>query len=662
MAIIHKDPRLQADEPEEAIGPRKLGFIRKFSQNRMGVVGFILLVVIVFVAIFAKQVSPYDPYEIIEVTRDDVLAPPSPEHLLGQDAAGKDVLSSVIHGARISLTVGISAALIIVIVGGILGMLAGYFGGLVDTVIMRVVDVILVIPQLPLMLVIIAVAGRGIVNIILVIGLLSWSYMARIVRAQVLTIKERTFILRVRSIGVGHFKIMVKHILPQVVPVIFAEATLDVSFAIISESTLSFLGLGDPTLISWGMMLNQAFLRGAVTLGAWWYLLPPGFALAWVTLGFTFLGNALQEIVNPRLKTHHLFDERKIVRPLELAGRRMSTLMKPSTTKAEKDDISTKPLLSVHGLTVEYQTDAGNFRAVEDLTFNLEQGKSMGLVGESGCGKTTAMLALMRLLPEVGRILGGSVKFKNTDILRVPVREIQNFRWNNMSMIFQGAMNALNPTRTVGSQIKEAMQIHDWGSKQNIQKEVGRLLDLVGISPDRASQYPHEYSGGMRQRAMIAMALACHPDIVIADEPTTALDVMIQAQILDLLQDLQRELNLSIIIVTHDLGMVAELCDDVVVMYGGWLVEHASADIIFNNPRHPYTQRLLDAFPDIENPGDKLASIPGAPPSLGDLPKGCRYHPRCHKAVDRCAIETPGLFEISPGHVLRCLRVESNEI
>jgi len=628
----------------------------------MGVVGLVMLLVIIFVAIFTKQISPYDPYEIIDVTRDDVLAPPSPEHLLGQDGAGKDVLSSVIHGARISLTVGICAALIIVIVGGVLGMLAGYFGGPVDTIIMRVVDVILVIPQLPLMLVIIAVAGRGIVNIILVIGLLSWSYMARIVRAQVLTIKERTFILRVRSLGVGHLKIMVKHILPQVAPMIFAEATLDISFAIISESTLSFLGLGDPTLISWGMMLNQAFLRGAITLGAWWYLIPPGLALAWVTLGSTFLANAFQEIVNPRLKTHHLFDEGKIVRPLELLDKRMSRMVQPSTTKVEQVDIPPKTLLCVRDLTVEYQTEAGNFRAVENLTFNLEKGKSMGLVGESGCGKTTAMLAVLRLLPEVGRIIDGSVRFRDTDILRVSVGDIQNYRWNNMSMIFQGAMNALNPTRTVGSQIKEAMQIHDWGSKLNIQEEVGRLLDLVGISPDRASQYPHEYSGGMRQRAMIAMAIACRPDIVIADEPTTALDVMIQAQILDLLQDLQRELNLSIIMVTHDLGMVAELCDDVVVMYGGWLVEHASVDVIFNNPRHPYTQRLLGAFPDIENPGDELASIPGAPPSLANLPKGCRYHPRCHKAVDRCAIETPNLYEISPGHVLRCLRVESDEI
>lgn len=308
-------------EPEEKVITKRPGKFKAFFRNPMGVVGSFMLASIILLAIFAPFVAPYDPYEPVAADTSDVLAPPSPGHLLGQDDAGKDVLSSVIYGARISLMVGFSAALIILIVGSVLGMLAGYFGGRVDLFIMRFVDVILVIPQLPLMLVIIAILGRGIVNIILVIGLLSWSYMARIIRAQVMSVKERTYILRARAIGVGHIKIMVRHILPQIVPMMFAELILTVSHAIISESTLSFLGLGDPTLVSWGSMLNRAFIRGAVTRGAWWFLVPPGLSLAWVALGFNFLGNALQEIINPRLKTHHLFNERKIVSLLGVRGR-----------------------------------------------------------------------------------------------------------------------------------------------------------------------------------------------------------------------------------------------------------------------------------------------------------------------------------------------------
>jgi len=319
-------------------------------------------------------------------------------------------------------------------------------------------------------------------------------------------------------------------------------------------------------------------------------------------------------------------------------------------------------LLEVRGLTVEYQTEQGNFRAVEDLSFQLEPGKTLGLVGESGCGKTTSMLAIMRLLPEAGRILAGEVRFNGKDLMRIPVSEMRSYRWRNISMIFQGAMNALNPTRTIESQIAEVMQVHDYGSTHDIKTEVRSLLEMVGISPDLATRYPHEYSGGMRQRAMIAMALSCRPEIIIADEPTTALDVMIQAQILDLLQHLQEHMDIAVILVTHDLGVVAEICDDVVVMYGGWLAEYSSSDVIYNNPRHPYTQRLLEAFPDIQKPGAELASIPGQPPPLNNPPRGCRFEPRCHQAVESCAKETPQIYQVAPGHVLRCLRVEDNEI
>jgi len=296
----------------------KSSFWGTFIRKRSGVTGTIMLLSIILMAVFAPWIAPYDPYEPISATSEDVLAPPSREHPLGQDEVGRDVLSSVIYGARISLLVGFAASLITILLGCTIGLISGYAGGQWDIILMRITDGILVIPTLPLMLVIIAVAGRGIGYIILVIGLLTWPYTARVVRAQVLSVKERQFVMRANAIGVSHFGIVVVHILPQVLPVIFASATLDISYAIISEASLSFLGLGDPSLISWGSMLNRAFMRGAVSSKAWWYLIPPGFLLAWVTLGLNLVSNTVQEIVNPRLRTHHLFDERKI---LSLLGR-----------------------------------------------------------------------------------------------------------------------------------------------------------------------------------------------------------------------------------------------------------------------------------------------------------------------------------------------------
>ena len=313
-------------------------------------------------------------------------------------------------------------------------------------------------------------------------------------------------------------------------------------------------------------------------------------------------------------------------------------------------------LLEVRNLTVEYHAGGRVYRAVEELNFTLDQGGSLGIVGESGCGKTTAMLALMRLLPDAGRIVEGEVLLDGTDLLRVSAAEMRDYRWGQISMVFQGAMNALNPVRTVGSQIAEALRRHHTVPNEQVGGEVGRLLELVGVSPSRSGEYPHQYSGGMRQRAMIAMALACRPKVVIADEPTTALDVMVQAQILELLQALQRELNLAVIMVTHDLGVVAELCEEVLVMYGGRMAEYASADVIYNEAAHPYTRRLLRAFPDIEDPRAELASIPGHPPPLDDLPPGCRFEPRCGLALDDCRRARCEPVEVTPGHWVTCLR------
>jgi peptide/nickel transport system ATP-binding protein len=292
----------------------------------------------------------------------------------------------------------------------------------------------------------------------------------------------------------------------------------------------------------------------------------------------------------------------------------------------------------------------------------LREGEMMGLVGESGCGKTTLMLGLLRLLPSAGQIVNGQVWFGDTELTALTEQEMEDVRWKGISIVFQGAMNALNPVRTVGEQIEEAIVKHNSIMPRSVlENRVSELLDLVGISPEHKNHYPHQYSGGMRQRAMIAMALACTPQVVIADEPTTALDVMIQAQVLELLDNLRHKLGLSIIFVTHDLGVVAEMCDSVLVMYGGVTAEYSDVDTVYNTPKHPYTQELLKAFPDLSHPERRLASIPGYPPRLDDLPAGCRFAPRCPLASDRCQIEAPIIHRIGAKHFASCHLVEDGQ-
>jgi peptide/nickel transport system permease protein len=285
---------------------------KTLRKKPMAIVGLLMLAIVVFIAIFAPFLAPYDPEVRVDVVPDDILAPPDSEHLLGRDDAGKDVLSLLIYGARVSLMVGFVSSFFSMFIGTTVGLIAGYYGGRVSNTLMRFTDFLMVIPDLPLMLVIISVWGRGLWKIILVISILYWTYTARLVRSQVITVKERQFVLRARAQGASNFRIIMRHIFPQVVPLIIAQGVLDISSSIIAESTLSFLGLGDPTLISWGMMLNFAFER-AISRMAWWFLLPPGFAIVWVSLSIILIGNALEEMVNPRLKTHHLFNPRRMV-------------------------------------------------------------------------------------------------------------------------------------------------------------------------------------------------------------------------------------------------------------------------------------------------------------------------------------------------------------
>jgi len=317
---------------------------------------------------------------------------------------------------------------------------------------------------------------------------------------------------------------------------------------------------------------------------------------------------------------------------------------------------SNMPVLDVENLTTYYATDRGPVRAAEGVSFKLEPGEAMGLAGESGCGKTTVALSLLRILPTNGRIVGGKILLGDTDIVSLSESEMRKeIRWKRLSMIFQGAMNAMNPLYKVGDQIVEAIQLHEHEvTRREAKERTAKLLEMVGIEPSRADNYPHEFSGGMKQRALIAMSLACNPQVVLADEPGTALDVIVQAQVLRLLKELKDRLNLSVIMITHDLSMIAEVCQKISIMYAGYLVESGDIIKIFKKPLHPYTQDLIESFPSIIAEKQEMISIPGFPPDLLNPPQGCRFHPRCKYAMDICKKEAPQLIEASKNQLVAC--------
>jgi peptide/nickel transport system ATP-binding protein len=311
-------------------------------------------------------------------------------------------------------------------------------------------------------------------------------------------------------------------------------------------------------------------------------------------------------------------------------------------------------LLSVSDLRTQFLTREGVVQAVRGVSFHLHAGEVLGLAGESGCGKTTAALSIMRLLPPTAQIVNGQIVFKGKDMAKIGEKELRELRWKEISIIFQGSMNALNPVKNISEQITEAILLHEKVMYDEALERTKALLQKVGLNLSKLRSYPHELSGGMRQRVMIAMSLACNPSLVIADEPVTALDVMVQAQILKLIKNLQSELNLSMILITHDLSVMADACERLAIMYAGKIVEYGGVEAIFDDPVHPYTTLLIKAFPSIEGPIGELRSIPGSPPPLLNPPSGCGFNPRCPRARDECSRSEPQLVQVGNGHFAAC--------
>ncbi|MDR1299325.1 MAG: ABC transporter ATP-binding protein [Oscillospiraceae bacterium] len=315
------------------------------------------------------------------------------------------------------------------------------------------------------------------------------------------------------------------------------------------------------------------------------------------------------------------------------------------------------PLLEIRDLTIQYKTYSATLQAVNGVNLELKAGSTLGLVGETGAGKTTTALGILRLVPSPpGEIVSGEILFEGEDLLRVSQQDIRRVRGNDISMIFQDPMTALNPTMKVGDQIAEVIARHEKCSRLAATKRSLTMLEMVGIPAERSVEYPHQFSGGMKQRVVIAIALACSPKLLIADEPTTALDVTIQAQVLEMINDLKEKIGTSVLLITHDLGIVAECCDDVAIMYAGEIVEYGTVEQVFENVRHPYTKGLFGSLPSLEEDVRRLNPIPGLMPDPGSLPPGCRFHDRCGEADELCAAAQPEYLDVGDGHFARCLR------
>ena len=563
------------------------------------------------------------------------LAGPSAAHWLGQDEFGRDVLTRLIWGARVSLSVAVSAAALACVAGTALGITGGYLRGFAEILTLRAIDVLLCFPPLLLALLVVTLLGPGATTLIPVLALVYLPGFTRVAYAGVLTARSQDYVEAMRVLGAGSGRIMLRTILPNIGGPILVQFSLAMAAAVVLESGLSFLGLGVvPPAPSWGLMIGAA---RATMAQAPLLLLWPCLALTLTVLVMNALCDGLRDAVDP----HPTY------RP---AARRLLDAIAPGLIPVPK------AVLDLHHLTVEIATPAGPIRPVRDVSLQVFAGETLAIVGESGSGKSVTSLAITGLLPGAAHVTGGAAFLDGVDLLRLPEEALRRRRGDQIAMVFQDPGSSLNPVHRIGAQIAEAIQAHRPMTAAAARAEAIGLLRRVGL-PDpgsRARAYPHELSGGQRQRVMIAIAIANHPRLLIADEPTTALDVTIQAQVLELLSDLKRERGLALLFITHALPVVAEIADRVAVMYAGEIVETGPTAEVFLAPHHPYTAALLRSAPDEEGPPPE--GIPGMVPPPNALPPGCTFAPRCVRAMAACDEAPPALRAAGSGRLTRCIR------
>jgi peptide/nickel transport system permease protein len=630
--------------PATPATPARSGsFLALFARNRLATFGAAVLASVALLALLAPLLPLADPYA--QNTANRFLRPLAEGHLLGTDNLGRDLLSRLIWGTRLSLAVGAAAAVAAALAGSAIGLMAGYFGGRVDQVLMRGIDMAMALPYILLALAIVAALGPGLVNALIAVAIVNVPFFARNIRGVTVTLANREFVDAARLAGLSDARIILSEILPNVLPVIVIAMSTTIGWMILETAGLSFLGLGaQPPVPDLGSMLGEA--RGALIAHPHVAVIP-GLMIFVIVMGVNLVGDGVRDALDPRLRSGAL--SRPL--PATMVDRR------PPRPGHHGDT-----LVSVERLSVEFRVGGRTLRAVDDVSFLVRPGECLGLIGESGSGKSVTALALTGLVASPpGVIAGGAVRFGDRDLVGLRPSELRRVRGAEIAYVFQDPLSTLHPLMRVGDQLAEAILVHRAMSRAEAAARAVDLLGQVRI-PDpaaRARQYPHELSGGMRQRVGIAMALANEPKLLIADEPTTALDVTVQAQILKLLDDLRRGRGLAILFITHDFGVVGQLCDRVAVMYAGRIVEEGPTARVLDDPAHPYTRRLIACVPELGAGRRRLDAIPGLPPAADSLPQGCAFAPRCDRVTAACREGEIALRDVGPERSARCLFPEA---
>ncbi|GGF76465.1 peptide/nickel transport system permease protein [Mameliella alba] len=597
-----------------------MAFLKLLARNRLALAGGIVLSFVVLLALITPLLPLAEPNVTNTAARFQKLF--TEGALLGTDHLGRDLLSRLMWGTRLSLAVGFAAAVVAATLGAAIGIVAGFYGGRTDNLIMRGVDMLMAFPYILLALAIVAALGPGLFNALIAVAAVNVPFFARNIRGITVGIAHKEFVDAARLAGLSNTRIILTEILPNVIPVIVIAMSTTIGWMILETAGLSFLGLGSqPPQADLGSMLGEA--RSALITNPHTSVVP-GIMILIIVMSINLLGDGVRDALDPRLKSGALS------RPMA------------STMVRRKDPVPQaegKGLLEVQELQTQFHVKDRVYRAVGGVSLHVKPGECLGVIGESGSGKSVTALSVMGLVASPpGVITGGAVRYDGEDLIGAPYRKLREMRGRNVAYIFQDPLATLHPLYKVGDQLIEAIRAHRPISKSEGQARAIELLKAVRIpnAEKRITDYPHEMSGGMRQRVGIAMALANDPDIIIADEPTTALDVTVQAQILSLLDDLRRSRGLAIVFITHDFGVVGQLCDRVAVMYAGRIVEEGPTQSVLETPTHPYTARLMACVPELGEGKRRLEAIPGLPPVVDKLPAGCAFADRCDRVQADC--------------------------